>query len=119
MLNQSAGLDRTFTALADPTRRALIARLSQGPASISDLARPFAMSLPAVMQHVTVLEDAGIVRTEKIGRVRTCQIVPRALGEVEQWLDDRRREWSQRLDRLGDYLKTLDEEGNDNDREKP
>ena len=114
MLNQSSELDRLFHALADPTRRAMVERLSRGPAPVSELARPLPMSLPAAMQHLGVLEAAGLVRSEKVGRVRTCAIEPRALSEVEQWINARRSEWEQRLDRLGEYLKTLDNEGDGN-----
>lgn len=111
MLNQSADLDRLFHALADPARRAIVARLSLGPAPVSELARPLPMSLPAAMQHLNVLEAAGLVRSQKIGRVRTCAIEPRALSQAEQWINARRIEWQRRLDRLGDYLKTLENEG--------
>ena len=111
MLNQSADLDRLFHALADPARRAMVERLSRGPTAVSDLARPLPMSLPAAMQHLGVLEAAGLVRSEKIGRVRTCAIEPGALSLAEQWINARRIEWDQRLDRLGDYLKSLENEG--------
>jgi len=111
MLNQSPELDRLFQALADPARRAMIERLSHGPAPVSELARPLPMSLPAAMQHLGVLESAGLVRTEKIGRVRTCAIEPQALSQAERWINARRIEWQHRLDRLGDYLKTLENEG--------
>jgi DNA-binding transcriptional ArsR family regulator len=111
MLNQSPTLDLAFQALADPTRRAMIERLTRGPASVSELARPLAMSLPAVMQHLAVLETSGLVRSEKIGRVRTCQIQPQALSEAEQWINARRREWEQRLDRLGAYLDEITAQG--------
>ena len=93
-----------FQALADPTRRAMVERLSRGPASVSELARPFDMSLPAVVQHLQVLEASGLVRTEKVGRVRTCRIEPAALRTVEQWINARRASWERRLDRLGDML---------------
>ena len=86
-------------------------RLSQGPASVSDLARPFAMSFPAVMQHLAVLEGSGLVRSEKAGRVRTCRIEPGALSLAETWINARRIAWERRLDQLGAYLKTLDNEG--------
>jgi DNA-binding transcriptional ArsR family regulator len=115
MLNQPAPLDLAFQALADPTRRAMIERLSRGPASVSELARPFVMSMPAVMQHLAVLESSGLVRSEKIGRVRTCQINPAALSQAEQWINQRRIEWERRLDRLGQYLETLKDEGDDHD----
>ena len=113
MLNFSPNIDTLFHALADPARRAIVERLSHGPAPVSELARPLPMSLPAAMQHLGVLEAAGLVRSEKVGRVRTCSIEPRGLALVEQWINDRRREWEQRLDRLGDYLKTLESEGDD------
>src|SRR5579863_4149089 len=113
MLNYSADLDRMFHALADPARRAMIDRLSRGPAPVSELARPLPMSLPSAMQHLGVLQAAGLVRTEKIGRVRTCAIEPQALSQAEQWINARRTEWEHRLDRLGDYLKTLENEGPD------
>ena len=111
MLNQLSSLDRTFQALADPTRRALIERLSRSPATVSDLARPLAMSLPAVMQHLAVLEGSGLVVSEKTGRVRTCRIEPQALSLAEQWINARRAEWEQRLDRLGNYLQQLKTNG--------
>jgi DNA-binding transcriptional ArsR family regulator len=111
MLNQSTELDRLFHALADPARRAIVERLSRGPAPVSELARPLPMSLPAAMQHLGVLEAAGLVRSEKVGRVRTCAIEPQALSQAEQWISARRTEWMQRLDRLGEYLKTLESEG--------
>jgi len=113
MLNQSSALDLAFQALADPTRRALVERLTHSPASVSDLARPLSMSLPAVMQHLAVLEGSGLVVSEKVGRVRTCRIEPRALSLVEQWVNTRRTEWERRLDRLGDYLDELKNRGGD------
>ncbi len=111
MLNQGSQLDRLFRALADPARRAIVERLSRGPAPVSELARPLPMSLPATMQHLGVLEAAGLVRSEKVGRVRTCAIEPQALSQVERWIQARRLEWESRLDRLGEYLKSLGEEG--------
>jgi DNA-binding transcriptional ArsR family regulator len=118
MLNHHSPLDSAFQALADATRRAIVARLSQGPASVSELAQPLAMSLPAVMQHLAVLEGAGLVRSEKVGRVRTCRIDPQAMSLAEQWLHQRRNEWEARLDRLGDYLKTVERQGEDDDDRK-
>jgi DNA-binding transcriptional ArsR family regulator len=117
MLNHQASLDLAFQALADPTRRAIVERLSRGPAPVSELAQPMAMSLPAVMQHLAVLETAGIVTSQKIGRVRTCQIEPLALSRAEQWITERRTEWVQRLDRLGQYLQTIEngEDAHDTD----
>ncbi|MEC4592873.1 MULTISPECIES: ArsR/SmtB family transcription factor [Nitrospirillum] len=112
MLNQPSPLDLTFQALADPTRRALVERLVRGPASVSELAQPLQMSLPAVMQHLAVLESSGLVRSEKVGRVRTCRIDAAQLSLAEQWINQRRMEWVSRLDRLGQYLETLkDEDG--------
>ena len=111
MLNKITDLDRVFQALADPARRAMLERLSRGPAPVSELARPLPMSLPAAMQHLGVLEAAGLVRSEKAGRVRTCALAPAALSEAEHWVNARRIEWQQRLDRLGDYLKSLENDG--------
>ena len=100
MLKQLDPLDAMFQALADPSRRSMIERLSRGPASVSQLAEPLAMSMPAVMQHLTVLEASGIVRTSKTGRVRSCELAPAALTTAEAWIHDRRLVWEQRLDRL-------------------
>jgi DNA-binding transcriptional ArsR family regulator len=104
MLNQRTPLDLAFQALADPARRLMVDRLSRGPASVSELARPLAMSLPGVVQHLHVLEASGLVRSKKVGRVRTCQIEPVALGSAEDWITERRAAWERRLDRLGEYL---------------
>jgi DNA-binding transcriptional ArsR family regulator len=111
MLNQSGVLDLTFQALADPARRSMLAQLTRGPSSVSALARPLAMSLSAVMQHLAVLEGSGLVRSQKVGRVRTCRIEPQALGLAEQWINQRRIEWEGHLDRLGEYLETLTPKG--------
>ena len=108
MLNYETPLDRAFQALADPSRRAMVERLAQGPATVSELKRPLVMSLPAVMQHLAVLETSGLVVSQKSGRVRTCSINPVAFAEAERWITERRLEWERRLDRLGDYLKTLE-----------
>jgi DNA-binding transcriptional ArsR family regulator len=97
-------LDHAFQALADPTRRAVIERLCRGPASVSELAKPFDMTLAAVVQHVQVLEAAGLVQTSKVGRVRTVQIDPAGLRATEDWLSSRRTLVEQQLDRLGDLL---------------
>lgn len=97
-------LDRTFRALADPTRRSIVARLSRGPASVSQLAEPLAMSLPAVVQHLDVLQQSGLVRSEKIGRVRTCQLEAAPMRSVERWIAEHRATWETQLDRLGDVL---------------
>jgi DNA-binding transcriptional ArsR family regulator len=113
MLNKSVSLDLTFQALADPARRSMLARLARGPHTVSELARPLAMSLPAVLQHLGVLEESGLVRSRKQGRVRTCRIDARGLAPAEQWIQERRNEWERRLDRLGDYLETMNAEGAD------
>lgn len=104
MLNQVADLDRVFQALADPGRRIMLERLSTGPASVSELAKPLSMSLAAVVQHVQVLEASGLVRSQKLGRTRTCQLNPTVLRSAEHWLADRRTLVERRLDRLGEYL---------------
>ena len=104
MLNYQDGLTTTFHALADPARRAMIERLCSGPASVSELAKPFRMSLPAVVQHLQILETSGLIRTEKVGRVRTCRIESKALQNVERWVNERRALWERRFDRLGAFL---------------
>jgi DNA-binding transcriptional ArsR family regulator len=104
MLDQSGTLDLMFHALADPTRRSMVDRLSRGPASVSELAQPLDMTLSAVVQHLQVLEASGLVRSQKVGRVRTCRIEPMALRRAEQWIAARRTSWEHRLDRLGAYL---------------
>src|ERR1700691_4021367 len=104
MLDQTIDLDRTFQALADQSRRTMVERLTLGPASVSELAAPLAMSLAGVLQHVQVLESCGLVKTEKVGRTRTCRMERAALTAAEQWIGDRRRGWEIRLDRLGDVL---------------
>ncbi|MFD9890495.1 ArsR/SmtB family transcription factor [Amycolatopsis sp. NPDC059027] len=97
-------LDQVFKALADPTRRALVERLVRGPASVSELAAPLTMSLAAVVQHLQVLEASGVIRSEKAGRVRTCQVEPAALRVAEGWLGRQRTPWEHRLDRLGEVV---------------
>jgi DNA-binding transcriptional ArsR family regulator len=109
---QNYQLDKTFAALADPARRAIVERLVSGPASVSELARPLPMSLPAVMLHLKVLEDSGLVTSRKEGRVRTCRIEPKMLSQAEQWVSERRRMWERNLDRLGAFLdETKPEDG--------
>jgi len=93
-----------FHALADPGRRAMLERLSRGPASVSQLAEPLDMTMSAVVQHLAVLEQSGLVTSQKVGRVRTCQMQPGALSKAEEWLNHQRLEWEQRLDRLAEYL---------------
>jgi DNA-binding transcriptional ArsR family regulator len=101
---RDATLDLAFQALADPSRRAMVDRLVQGPATVSELAKPLAMSLPGVMQHLAVLEASGLVVSEKIGRTRTCRIEPKVLTQAEHWIAERRALWERRLDRLGQFL---------------
>lgn len=107
MPKQSAALDRIFHALADPSRRTMVERLMRGPASVSELAEPLPMALPSVVQHLRVLESCGLVRSEKVGRVRTCRIEPAPLSEAEQWISKQRALWEGRLDRLELYLAEL------------
>jgi DNA-binding transcriptional ArsR family regulator len=111
MLNQSTALDLTFQALADPARRAMLERLARGPAAVSELAQPLTMSLPAVLQHLNVLETAGLVTSAKTGRVRTCQIAGPALSQAQDWLAARRAEWETRFDRLESYLNDMTKDG--------
>ncbi|NLE85238.1 MAG: helix-turn-helix transcriptional regulator [Myxococcales bacterium] len=115
MLEHHTAVDRVFHALGDPVRRALVDRLSRGPASVSELARPFDLTLAAVVQHVQVLEQSGVIRTEKVGRVRTCRLEPEGLAAAESWIAQRRSLWERRFDRLGALL---DEEA-DHDRSAP
>jgi len=110
MLNYMPDLDRVFQALADPGRRLMVERLSRGPASVSELGRPLDMSLAAVLQHVQVLEASGLIRSQKVGRTRTCSVNPAALRSAEDWIAGRRTMVERRLDRLGEYLaQTADE----------
>lgn len=104
MIKYQDSLDLVFQALADPTRRGIVERLTRGPASVTELARPLDMSLPGVMQHLAVLEASGLVRSQKVGRVRTCAVEPAVLRGAEQWIADRRLLWERRLDRLGEVL---------------
>jgi len=117
MLNQSESVQRVFHALADPTRLAMFEQLSRGPASVSELARPLPISLPAVLQHLAVLEADGLVHSEKVGRVRTCRVEPAALQTAGDWLAERRALCERSLDRLGEYLAGADERQKQEDRE--
>ena len=110
MVNRLAECDQVFHALADPSRRSMVERLTQGAASVSELAHPLSMSLPAVVQHLGVLQAAGIVDSEKVGRVRVCRLAPRGLQPAEGWLAAQRTEWERRLDRLGDLLALPDDD---------
>ncbi|TQV78043.1 helix-turn-helix transcriptional regulator [Exilibacterium tricleocarpae] len=104
MANYSKSLDSAFHALADPTRRAVIARLIQGPAAVKELAEPFDIGLPSFMKHIKVLEDSGLIGSKKVGRVRTCRIQPKQLTAAETWLAKQRALWERRTDRLADYV---------------
>jgi DNA-binding transcriptional ArsR family regulator len=104
VLNQLDETDVVFHALSDPTRRRIVEQLSQGPASVSALAAPLPMSMPAVVQHLQVLQASGLVESEKVGRVRTCRLVVKRLDTVQDWIEARRALWERRLDRLGDFL---------------
>jgi DNA-binding transcriptional ArsR family regulator len=104
-----SGLSRVFQSLADPTRRAVVERLSRGPAPVTELAQAFPMALPSFLQHLRVLEDSGLVRSTKTGRVRTCRLNPHRLRQAESWLERQRAHWTRRLDQLDAYLITLRE----------
>jgi len=115
MPNQTVQLNQVFQALADPTRRAVLKRLSRGPVSTLKLARPFDMALPSFTQHLSVLERFGLVKSTKSGRVRTYELVPRPLQAAEVWMTDRRKLWERRLDQLDDYLLTMKENDDENE----
>ncbi|ESQ82012.1 ArsR family transcriptional regulator [Asticcacaulis sp. AC466] len=110
MVELSISLDRAFHALSDATRRGMLDRLSRGPASVSELARPYSSSLAAIHQHVHVLESSGLIVTEKHGRTRQCRLSPEAVLTVETWLSDRRRLWEDRFDHLGKLLETPEDQ---------
>ena len=107
MANQTIELNRVFNALADPTRRAVLERLSGGPAPVSELAQPFDMALPSFTQHLNVLEVCGLVRSEKTGRVRTYELAPRPLQAAEHWMVAQRAIWETRLDQLDSYVRKM------------
>jgi DNA-binding transcriptional ArsR family regulator len=104
-------IDRLFHALGDPTRRSIVDALVERPASVSKLAEPLGITLTAVMQHLEILEEAGLVHTEKLGRVRVCRLEPGGFGALEQWIREHRTQWEQKLDRLGEILGEEDEGG--------
>jgi DNA-binding transcriptional ArsR family regulator len=110
MATATKGVDEVFRALADPTRRTVVARLTQSTASVSELAAPFEMALPSFVQHLRVLEECGVVRSTKTGRVRTYQLVPKRLRVAEDWLAAQREVWEQRFDRFERYVTELEEE---------
>lgn len=107
MAKHHPDLDLLFHALSDPTRRAVLTRLAEGPAAVSELAAPTGLRLPTVMRHLAVLEEAGLIGSAKGGRVRSCAIRPEALAPVHDWLDEQRAIWEARLDRLDDYVTKL------------
>jgi DNA-binding transcriptional ArsR family regulator len=107
MANKQESLDLAFAALSDPTRRAIVMRLSREPASVSELSKPFAMAMPTLLQHVRVLETSGLIETEKIGRVRTCSLRAEVMARTEQWLAMQRAAWEQCLDRMEFYVNEL------------
>ncbi len=107
MTNQPQQLDRLFHALSDATRRAIVMRLSQGPASVTELSKPFEMAMPTLLQHIRVLESSGLIDSEKVGRVRTCEINQKAFEATQSWLEKQRGIWEGRLDRLEDYAASL------------
>ncbi|MBV9891663.1 MAG: helix-turn-helix transcriptional regulator [Rhizobacter sp.] len=110
MANQLAPLDQVFAAFADPTRRAIVSALGRGPASVSTLAAPFAMALPSFLKHLAVLEKSGVVRSTKWGRVRTCELRPKALSRAEQWIASQRAAWESRSDRMAAFAERLHQE---------
>lgn len=116
MVQSQQELDRAFSALSDPTRRGILERLGEGSATITELAEPAGMSLTGLKKHVRVLEDAGLVTTEKVGRARRCTIEPRGLEEVQGWVDSHRRMWEARLDRLGEFLERTKNDKEQDDR---
>lgn len=107
MANHSPDLDRTFAALSDPIRRAIVSRLCEGPRSVSELSEPFEIALPSLLKHVRVLEESGLISSEKTGRVRTCRIERRALQETEAWIHRHVATWERRLDRLEAHVQRL------------
>ena len=107
MAKHDPNLDLLFHALSDPTRRMMLNRLARGPAPVSELAGPTGLRLPTVLRHLSVLEEAGLVVTQKDGRVRSCALVPQALAPIQDWLEEQRRVWEARLDRLDDYVTQL------------
>jgi DNA-binding transcriptional ArsR family regulator len=110
MANQSAQLTEVFYALADPTRRAIVGVLGRGPATVSTLAEPFEMALPSFMKHLSVLERSGVIRSSKLGRVRTCELRPKALSQAERWITEQRAVWEARTDRMAALAEKLHKE---------
>jgi DNA-binding transcriptional ArsR family regulator len=115
MANQITTLSDVFCALADPTRRAIVGALGRGPASVSALAAPFAMALPSFMKHLSVLERSGVIRSKKLGRIRTCELRPKALSRAERWIGEQRATWEARSDRMTAFAERLHQEDLAND----
>jgi DNA-binding transcriptional ArsR family regulator len=113
MAKHDTNLDLLFHALSDPTRRMMLHRLARGAAPVSELAAPTGLRLPTVLRHLSVLEEAGLVTTQKDGRVRSCALQPQAMAPMRGWLDEQRKVWEARLDRLDDYVMTLMKERKD------
>jgi len=110
MANHSVRLSAVFNALADPTRRAIVGVLGQGPATVSTLAAPFEMALPSLIKHLSVLERSGVIRSTKVGRVRTCELVPRTLAQAQEWMAGQRALWEGRTDRMAAFVERLHQE---------
>ena len=119
MANQKAQLSTVFHALGDPTRRAIVGVLGRGPASVSALAAPFAMALPSLMKHLAVLERGGVIRSRKVGRVRTCELRPKGLSQAERWLAGQRSVWEARSDRMSAFVENLHQENLPHERNRP
>jgi len=115
MANQTAHLSEVFYALADPTRRAIVGVLGRGPASVSTLAAPFAMALPSFMKHLSVLERSGVIRSSKVGRIRTCELKPKSLSRAEQWIVEQRAIWETRTDGMSAFVEKLHRKDLSND----
>jgi len=116
MANQQVALPQLFYALADPTRLAIVGTLGRGPATVSSLAGPFSMALPSFMKHLSVLERSGVIRSHKVGRVRTCELRPKALSQAERWIVEQRAVWESRSDRLAAFAENLHQEDLNHDR---
>ena len=119
MANKELQLTEVFYALADPTRRAIVVALGRGPESVSTLAAPFAMALPSFMKHLSVLERSGVIRSSKAGRVRTCELAPRALSQAERWIAEQRASWEARSDRMARFAEKLHQEEPSRAQRKP
>jgi DNA-binding transcriptional ArsR family regulator len=119
MANNEARLTDVFYALADPTRRAIVQALGRGPESVSALAAPFEMALPSFMKHLFVLERSGVIRSSKAGRVRTCELAPRALSQAERWIAEQRATWEARSDRMARFVEKLHQEEQSRAQRKP